>query len=251
MIKPFYEQININNPELGRADKLNVLQVNVGRLCNLSCRHCHMDAGLNRTEIMTYDIIREVLRVLKAWKFKILDITGGAPEMNPNFKSFVDEGVKCGAHVMVRSNLVILQDEKYAELPEFFAERGVEIVASLPYYTERNCDIQRGRGTFKAVIAMLKKLNAIGYGRDEKLPLDLVYNPNGAFLPPDQNELEREYKSRLEADYGVKFTHLFAIANNPVGRFKNFLERTGNLDGYMERLYNAFNPAALEGMPLD
>ena len=247
MIPPF--ESRIENPALRRtAERLEVLQVNVGRRCNLTCKHCHMEAGPNRTELMTRETLTQVLRVLKSWGFKTLDITGGAPEMNPDFQWLVEEGVKSGAHVMVRSNLVILGDPGYEHLSEFFAERGVEIVASLPFYTERDCDRQRGEGTFQSAISMLKKLNALGYGRDERLPLDLVYNPGGAFLPPNQGELEREYKTRLGSDYGIAFTRLFAITNNPIGRFGDFLKRTGNFDRYMQRLCDAFNPAALEGM---
>ncbi len=247
MLKNFEERIT--RPEFKRTcGHLDVMQVNLGRLCNLACKHCHVDAGLDRTEIMTQDIMRHVMRVFKAWGFKTIDITGGAPEMNPNFVWLLDEAVKAGAHVIVRSNLVILNEPEYERLPELFAANGVEIAASLPYYTERDCDRQRGDGTFKSVIKVLKRLNGLGYGRDEDLTLDLVYNPGGAFLPPGQNDLEQEYRKRLSDEYGIEFTRLFAITNNPIGRFKNFLVRTGNFDRYMQRLSDAFNPAALEGM---
>lgn len=244
-IEPF--ESRISNPELAKtAEKLKVLQVNVGSLCNLSCKHCHIDAGPKRTEIMTREIMQHVLRILP--NFETLDITGGTPEMNPNFRWFVDEVAKTGVHVIVRSNLVILTEEGYEDIPKFLADRKTEIVASLPYYSENDCDRQRGKGTFKAVISMLKELNSLGYGRDENLMLDLVYNPGGAFLPPSQSELEREYKHRLREDYGIEFTRLFTITNNPIGRFDEFLRRTGNFDRYMKRLYDAFNPSALEGM---
>ncbi|MCR5347609.1 MAG: arsenosugar biosynthesis radical SAM protein ArsS [Fretibacterium sp.] len=247
MIPPF--ESKIHNPVFGRTlERLDILQVNVGRLCNLSCKHCHMEAGPGRTEVMTRETMEHVLRVLKSWGFRTLDITGGAPEMNPHYQWLVEEGVKSGAHVMTRSNLVILGEPGYEHLPEFFAQNGVEVVASLPYYTERDCNRQRGEGTFTAVIAMLKKLNSLGYGREGHLPLDLVYNPGGAFLPPGQSDLEREYRDRLKTDYGIEFTRLFAITNNPIGRFGDFLKRTGNFDRYMQRLCGAFNPAALEGM---
>ena len=244
-VPPFHSRVP---SEFQRTDRLNVLQVNVGRRCNLACKHCHVEAGPGRPEVMTQDMMRHVLRVLRSWGFGTLDITGGAPEINPDFQWLVEEGVKSGAHVMVRSNLVILREPDYEHLPEFFAEHGVEIVASLPYYSERDCDRQRGAGTFRAVIAMLQRLNALGYGKDERLPLDLVYNPGGAFLPPNQAELEREYRERLAAEHGIVFSRLFAITNNPVGRFGDFLRRTGNFDRYMTRLNDAFNPAALEGM---
>ena len=237
----------INDPALTMTyEKLKVLQVNIGSLCNLSCKHCHIEAGPKRTEIMSRETMQHVLRILP--NFETLDITGGAPEMNSNFRWLVDEAVKSGIHVIVRSNLVILTEEGYGDIPKFLADRKVEIVASLPYYSENDCDRQRGTGTFKAVISMLKKLNALGYGKNEELILDLVYNPGGAFLPPNQNELEKEYRQRLREDYGIEFTHLFTITNNPIGRFREFLMRTKNFDRYMKRIYDAFNPSTLEGM---
>lgn len=239
----------ITNPKLLRTvDNLNTLQVNIGRLCNLRCKHCHIQAGPDRKEIMTLDTMKHVLRILRSWNFNVLDITGGAPEMNPNFHWFVSEAVKSIAHVIVRSNLVILDKEDYKYLPEFFAENKIEIIASLPFYSKINCDRQRGTGVFDEIIKMLKRLNSLGYGKDERLILNLVYNPNGAFLPPNQTELENEYKKRLFSEYGVIFNHLFMITNNPVGRFENFLKQTGNFENYMQRLNNAFNPSALEKM---
>ena len=237
----------IDNPALKfTAGKLRVLQVNIGSLCNLACKHCHVNAGSNRTEIMTRETMQHILRVLN--NFETLDITGGAPEMNPDFKYLVDEAAKTGIHVIVRSNLVILTQKGYEDLPKFFADRNIEIAASLPYYSENDCDRQWGAGTFKAAITALKNLNSLGYGINENLPLDLVYNPGGAFLPPDQSELENEYRLHLRKNYGVEFTHLFAITNNPIGRFGDFLRRTNNFDRYMKRLYDAFNPSALENM---
>ncbi|MBQ3645434.1 MAG: arsenosugar biosynthesis radical SAM protein ArsS [Synergistaceae bacterium] len=245
MIEPFENMIK--NPALKMTEEnLKVLQVNVGKLCNLACKHCHVGANPNSTEIMTRDTMQQILRILP--NFKTLDITGGSPEMNPNFRWFVDEASKICSNIMVRSNLVIMTEENYKDIPDFLKGRKVEIIASLPYYTENDCDRQRGKGTFRAVISMLKKLNSIGYGINEELSLNLVYNPGGAFLSPSQNELEQEYKKRLRADYGIEFTHLFAITNNPIGRFKEFLKRTNNYERYMKRLYDAFNPDALKGM---
>ena len=245
MIPPFENMIH--DSALAMTEKkLSVLQVNLGSLCNLSCKHCHIEAGPNRKEIMTRETMKHVLRILP--NFETLDVTGGAPEMNPDFRWLIDESAKICPHIMVRSNLVIMTEKGYEDIPGFLAERKIEIVCSLPYYTENDCDRQRGKGTFKAVISMLKKLNSLGYGIDEKLPLDLVYNPGGAFLPPNQNEIEREYKSRLKSEHGIEFTRLFAITNNPIGRFGEFLKRTGNYDRYMNRLYDAFNPSALAGM---
>ena len=245
MIPPFENMIH--DPELAMTEeKLSVLQVNLGSLCNLSCKHCHIGAGPNRKEIMTRETMNHVLRILP--DFGTLDVTGGAPEMNPDFRWLIDESSKICHHIMVRSNLVIMTEKGYEDIPGFLAERKIEIVCSLPYYTENDCDRQRGKGTFRAVISMLKELNSLGYGIDESLPLDLVYNPGGAFLPPNQGEIEREYKSRLKSEHGIEFTRLFAITNNPIGRFGEFLKRTKNYDRYMNRLYDAFNPSALEGM---
>lgn len=228
------------------AEKLLILQVNLGSMCNLSCRHCHISAGPNRKEIMTRDTMIHILRILP--NFKTLDITGGAPEMNPDFRFLVDEANKIGVHIIVRSNLVIMTEKGYEDIPSFLAGRNIEIAASLPYYSENDCDRVRGKGTFKAVISMLRVLNGLGYGHDENHILDLVYNPGGAFLPPNQSEIESDYRRKLRDDYGVEFTRLFAITNNPVGRFGEFLRRTGNYDRYMNRLCDSFNSSALAGM---
>ena len=228
------------------AEKLRVLQVNIGSMCNLSCKHCHINAGPGRKEIMTRETMTHILRILP--EFETLDITGGAPEMNPDFRFLVDEAAKLSAHIIVRSNLVIMTCRGYEDIPAFLADRNIEIAASLPYYSEYDCDRVRGKGTFQAVISMLKVLNALGYGHDEKHILDLVYNPGGAFLPPNQNEIESDYRRKLRDDYGIEFTRLFAITNNPIGRFGEFLKRTNNYDKYMEKLCDSFNPAALENM---
>ena len=237
------------DPLVGQTlERLDVLQVNVGRLCNLACKHCHVEAGPNRTEVMSRSTMEHCLRVLAAWGFRTLDITGGAPEMNPDFRFLVDRGTAAGVHVIVRTNLVILHESGYDDLPEFMAERGVEIVCSLPYYSERDCDRQRGAGTFWSAISMLRRLNDLGYGKDDRLALNMVYNPGGAFLPPPQADMEREYKLKLGAEYGIVFNRLFTITNNPVGRFGAFLVRSGNMAGYMRRLHDSFNPVAAEGM---
>lgn len=242
---PFVDMID--DPALKfTAERLRVLQVNIGKMCNLACKHCHIDAGPERREIMTRETMKHVLRVLP--EFETLDITGGAPEMNPDFRFLADEAAKLGAHIIVRSNLVIMTQKGYEDIPEFLADRNIEIAASLPYYSENDCDKVRGKGTFRAVIHMLKVLNELGYGHDEEHILDLVYNPGGAFLPPNQSEMEAEYKSRLMSEHGISFTHLFTITNNPIGRFGEFLRRSGNYDRYMNRLYDSFNPSALENM---
>lgn len=229
-------------------DSLDVMQINVGKLCNLACKHCHVEAGPNRTEIMSRDVIDACIQVCKERGFKTVDITGGAPEMNPNFEYLVDQMCSICGHVIVRSNLVIMLEEKYAHLPEFLAAHKVNIVASLPYYRAKETDRMRGDGVFNGVITILQKLNSLGYGKNPELKLDLVYNPNGAFFPPEQSAMEREYKQRLMADFGIVFDNLFTITNNPVGRFCAFLHRTGNLEGYMQKLYGAFNAATLPTM---
>ena len=242
---PFEDMIDDSRLKF-TAEKLRVLQVNIGSLCNLSCKHCHISAGPDRKEIMTRETMTHILRILP--NFETLDITGGAPEMNPDFRFLVDEAAKLSAHIIVRSNLVVMTQKGYEDIPKFLADRNIEIAASLPYYSENDCDRVRGKGTFQAVISMLKTLNSLGYGHDEKHILDLVYNPGGAFLPPNQSGLEAEYKSRLMSEYGISFTHLFTITNNPIGRFGEFLRRTGNYDRYMTRLFDSFNPSAVENM---
>lgn len=229
-------------------DSLDVLQINVGRLCNLACKHCHVEAGPTRTEVMSKEVMVDCIQLCKDWKFKTVDITGGAPEMNPNFEWFVDEMSKVCEHVIVRSNLVIMLEEKYEHLPGFLAERKIEVVASLPYYRAKETDRQRGEGTFSGVIKILKMLNELGYGKDPKLVLNLVYNPNGAFFPPEQGAIEKEYKQRLMEDYGIVFNNLFTITNNPTGRFAAFLKRSDNLESYLKKLYGAFNAATLPTM---
>lgn len=227
---------------------LDVLQINVGRLCNLACKHCHVEAGPNRTEIMGRDVMEACLSVCREQQVRTVDITGGAPEMNPDFQWFVEEVCKICSHVIVRTNLVILLEEGYRHLPKFYADHGIEVVCSLPYYRAKEMDRVRGDGSFDAAIMVLKELNGLGYGREEGLVLNMVYNPAGAFFPPAQNAMEKEYKARLLADYGIVFNQLFTITNNPTGRFFSFLERSGNLESYMQKLYGAFNKETLGGL---
>lgn len=245
---PAFENCIQDESLMETLDSLEVLQINVGRLCNLACKHCHVEAGPKRTEIMSRKVMEDCIKVCKNWGFATVDITGGAPEMNPDFEWFVEEMAKVCDHVIVRSNLVILLEEKYAHLPQFYADHKVEIVASLPYYRAKETDRQRGEGTFDGVIQMLQNLNALGYGRNPELVLNLVYNPNGAFFPPEQSAMETEYKQRLMNDHGIVFNHLFTITNNPTGRFAAFLKRSGNLEGYLQKLYGAFNAATLPTM---
>ena len=229
-------------------DTVHTLQMNVGRLCNLSCKHCHVSCGPDRKEIMPREVAADCLRAVISQNIQTLDITGGAPEMNPSFRWLLENAAKTGVHTIVRTNLVILDADGFRDIPELYAKYGVEVVCSLPYYTRRDNDRQRGGGVFDKSVTLLRRLNELGYGRDERLHLNLVYNPGGAFLPPSQSALERDYKARLMEDYGIVFNSLYTITNNPVGRFREFLDRSGNFCGYMERLYNSFNPGAVENM---
>lgn len=239
---------SVEDKELLMTDKMSVLQINVGRLCNLACKHCHMEAGPNRTEVMERDVLNDCLKLYKEWGFQTIDITGGAPEMNPHFRWFVEEAVKVCSDVMVRSNLTIMLEEGYEDLPEFYAANKVTVICSLPHYKAKNSNKQRGEGTFEKSIEVLKKLNALGYGKDPELKLNMVFNPEGAFFPPDQSAMEKEYKEHLGREYGIVFNNLFTITNNPIGRFGAFLTRTGNMEGYLTKLYDAFNPGAAAGM---
>lgn len=229
-----------------RPTKIDIFQVNVGKMCNQVCKHCHVDAGPDRKEIMTRETMTECLTALKASEAALVDLTGGAPEMNPNFRWFVEEIRKLDRAVMVRCNLtIILANASYHDLPEFFAKHRVQVVSSLPYYDKRNTDRQRGDGVFEKSIEVLKMLNAVGYGKEgSDLILDLVYNPVGAFLPGPQKELEADFKRELQALFGISFNELYAITNMPISRFLEYLAESGNLESYLEKLVNAFNPIA-------
>jgi radical SAM/Cys-rich protein len=228
--------------------RLDVMQVNIGKRCNLSCKHCHIEAGPLRWETMSRDVMDACLRVFEKNHFKTLDITGGAPEMNPDFRRFVQDASERGIHTIVRTNLAILREAGRESFPAFYAQNKVELVASLPYYTESGTDRQRGKGVFAACISVMRELNTLGYAHTPDLILNLVCNPGGAFLPPNQGGLEDDYRQKLFDGYGVSFNSLYTITNNPVGRFGDFLERSDNLTGYMNRLVTAFNPAAVENM---
>ncbi len=229
-------------------EKLDIMQLNIGRQCNLSCKHCHIEAGDGRTEEMDIDVMLACLDVFEKNAFSTLDITGGAPEMNPNFRFLVEQAAARGIHTIVRTNLAIMEAPGYGDIPEFCAQNKVELFGSLPYYSEKDTDRQRGQGVFSACISALQRLNALGYGRDAGLVINLVYNPGGAFLPPGQESLAIEYRKKLSGQLGVEFNDLYAITNNPIGRFGDFLDKSGNLKGYMDRLTMAFNPLAAENM---
>lgn len=230
---------------------IEILQVNVGYMCNQVCKHCHVDAGPDRKEIMTREIMQTCLDVMSKTRIHTLDLTGGAPEMNPDFRWFVEEANKIGVEeIIVRSNLtIILANPKYHDLPEFFKKNKVRVVSSLPFYQPDKTDRQRGEGVFAKSIEALQMLNAVGYGKkDSGLYLDLVYNPGGAFLPGSQSELERDFKKELKSHYNIEFNSLFTITNLPISRFLDFLIRTENYEEYMEKLVDAFNPAAVKGV---
>ncbi|MDW7693519.1 arsenosugar biosynthesis radical SAM protein ArsS [Flammeovirgaceae bacterium SG7u.111] len=231
------------------ATGVDIFQVNVGKMCNQVCKHCHVDAGPDRKEIMTRETMQLCLDALKGTDIPTVDLTGGAPEMNPNFRWFVEELTAMGKHVLVRCNLtIILANPKYHDLPEFFKKHQVEVVSSLPYFTARRTDAQRGEGVFERSIKALQMLNEVGYGKEGSgLTLNLVYNPTGSFLPGDQAGLETEFKRRLKT-YDIEFNNLFAITNLPVSRFLEYLVDNDQYESYMEKLVNAFNPAAAMGV---
>lgn len=235
-----------------RPTGVEIMQVNVGKMCNQTCKHCHVDAGPDRKEIMTRETMQQCLEALYAAGEQIhtVDLTGGAPEMNPHFRWFVEELSKRGKKIIVRCNLtIILANPKYHDLPEFFRHHKVEVVSSLPHFSARRTDAQRGEGVFEKSIKALQMLNAVGYGKTGSgLDLHLVYNPAGAFLPGSQASLEKEFKQKLLKDFSVEFNSLFVITNLPVSRFLDYLLQSGNYETYMEKLVNSFNPLAAAGV---
>lgn len=224
---------------------VKILQVNVLLRCNQACRHCHVVAGPDRQEVMGRPVMEACLALLRESSIETVDITGGAPEMSQGYTWFVERLTGLGLHVKTRTNLTILLVDGFTALPEFFASNKVEIIASFPYYLEGTADRQRGKGVFAASIEALKRLNGIGYGMEGTgLELNLVYNPAGAFLPPSQKAIERDFRRELLRRYGICFTNLFTITNMPIGRFKDFLVTSGNYTTYMERLAASYNPTA-------
>ena len=247
----FSKKIKETNQFPLRPKKLEILQINLGYMCNQVCAHCHVDAGPDRKEIMTKETMKLCIYVIKKTKAHTLDLTGGAPEMNPNFKWFVEEASKVGIKdFIVRSNLTIIRaNKKYYDLPEFFKKYNVHIISSMPHWTRGKTDRQRGDGVFDKSIKVLQELNAVGYGIiNSTLKLDLVYNPSGAFLPGDQTALENNFKKALTNDFGISFHNLFAITNLPISRFLDFLIASENYDDYMTALVEAYNPAAVENV---
>ncbi|MHB8844325.1 MAG: arsenosugar biosynthesis radical SAM (seleno)protein ArsS [Nitrospirota bacterium] len=230
------------------ATGIDTLQVNVGYRCNLSCTHCHVEAGPDRTEVMEGATIDAVLRALALSPISTLDVTGGAPELNPHFRRLIGSARRLDKKVIVRTNLAVLHEPGMADLPVFYRDHGVELIASLPCYQQNNVDAMRGAGAFEKSIASLRELNSVGYGMPDDRPLRLVYNPAGPFLPPHQGTLEQDYRRELGSRYGVSFTTLYALANMPIGRFQDRLTRNGELDRYQDLLACSFNAATLENV---
>ncbi len=225
-----------------KRSALSELQINLGYLCNQACEHCHVEAGPKRTEMMTLETMDKIIAWCKENQIQAADLTGGAPEMIPNFRYFVDQLMALGIRVTSRCNITVMFEPGQEDLAEWYAERKIRLVCSLPCYSEKNVDQQRGKGVFGKSIEGLQKLNALGYGREDGLTIDLVFNPIGPALPPAQHALEVDYKERLKRDFGIEFNTLLTITNLPVKRFEHFLKRSGQLEGYMQLLADNFNP---------
>lgn len=243
-IPKFFDKVK--NKKFLYTSNITTMQLNIGKICNLSCKHCHIEAGPHRKEFMSKELMQECLFVFKKHKFKVMDITGGAPEMIPNFEYLVKESAKIADEVIVRTNLCILLEKKYEHLINFYAQNKVTIFCSLPFYTKDITDGVRGIGVYDSSIVVLKKLNEVGYGKT--LTLNLVYNPSGAFLPDSQENLEKEYRKKLLEEYNIIFTNLFAITNNPIGRFGMSLYKKNKLKPYMLKLFNAYNEDTVESL---
>ena len=247
----FANKIKETNQFPLRPKKLEILQINLGYMCNQVCAHCHVDAGPDRKEIMTIETMIQCLDVIKKTDAHTLDLTGGAPEMNPNFRWFVEEAAKAGIKdFIVRSNLTIIRaNKKYYDLPEFFKKHNIHVVSSMPHWTRGKTDKQRGDGVFDKSIKALQMLNEVGYGIEgSDLKLDLVYNPSGAFLPGDQQALENDFKKALKNDFNIDFHSLFAITNLPISRFLDYLIASENYEDYMFALVESYNPTAVENV---
>jgi radical SAM/Cys-rich protein len=244
----FDERLALHGIKL-RAGAVDTLQVNVGKLCNQACKHCHVDASPKRTEIMTRATAEAVIDAVRRFRISTLDITGGAPELNPSFRWLVIEARSMATHVMVRHNLTVMFEPGQEDLPEFFLSNAIEVVSSLPYFLEEQTDSQRGHGVFSKSIEALKRLNEVGYGQEGSgLLLNLVYNPVGAFLPPKQASIEADFKRELLNRYGIVFNRLYTITNMPINRFLAYLRRSGNEEHYMRKLLQAFNVNTVDGL---
>ena len=247
-LKNFDQSVHEAQGEPLKSGDVQTVQVNLGLLCNLSCRHCHVEASPHRKEVMTWETMLSVLRLINAFPDVQVDLTGGAPELNPHFQQFVSKLRESGNVVQVRSNLTIFSEPGFTDLPEFLAKNHVHMVASLPCYLDENVDSQRGEGTYLRSISALRRLNELGYGDDPYLPLNLVYNPGGPFLPPEQGKLEDAYRHQLDERFGIKFNRLLTITNMPLGRFFHDLQKAGTSSRYERLLQESFNPDTLSGL---
>ena len=244
----FEEKLKLYNLKL-RSTIVETLQVNVGKLCNQACKHCHVDASPTRTEIIGRSTIDACLEALRNHEIPILDLTGGAPELIPDFRYFVTEARKTGSKVIVRHNLTVMFEDGQEDLPEFFAKNEVEVVSSLPYFMQQQTDAQRGVGVFDKSVEALKKLNDVGYGvKESDLVLNLVYNPVGAFLPPEQSAIEADFKRELKTRYDIVFNQLYTITNMPVARYLDWLRSSHNEESYIQKLINSFNPSTVKDL---
>ena len=243
---PFYEYVLLACGGELRARKIETMQVNLGLKCNQACAHCHVGASPTRTECMDPRIMDEVVDAAERTRCTLIDITGGAPEMHPKFRWFVSTLRKKNIHVQVRTNLTVLLEKGLEDIPELLRDLGIRLVASLPCYLEENVRAQRGKGVYEKSIEVIKRLNSLGYGIKPELPLNLVYNPGGAYLPPEQLVLEEDYRRELEKRFGIRFTHLLTITNMPIGRFFEKLKAEGQAEDYMTLLRESFNPATVD-----
>lgn len=248
MINEFERRLRSEWGDVLSSTGIDVIQVNVGLRCNQQCRHCHVEAGPTRTEVMTWETMELVREAARRIRPRRVDITGGAPELHPCFERFVEALTDAGHTVQVRTNLTVLACEGMEGIPEFLASRRVHLVGSLPCYLEENVSFQRGACAYEKSVAAIRRLNELGYGRDDALPLDLVYNPGGPSLPPDQSELEEAYRRELGARFGIAFAHLVTITNMPIGRFGHELERQNRLSEYEALLRDSFNARTVAGL---
>ncbi|HVO66194.1 MAG TPA: arsenosugar biosynthesis radical SAM (seleno)protein ArsS [Syntrophales bacterium] len=235
-------------PEGLRSQGIDTLQVNVGRRCNLACTHCHLECSPGRTEMMPWHIMEEILELANQRLFKLVDVTGGSPELHPDFRRFLSDLRDRGQTVQLRTNLTVFMEPSVKEIIPFLREREIQLVGSLPCYLEENVNAQRGADVYQKSIAALCLLNQSGYGIEDKLPLNLVFNPGGAFLPPDQSDLENTYRQELKKRFGILFDRLFVLTNMPLGRFKRYLEANGEMESYMSMLEASFNPSTVDGL---
>jgi radical SAM/Cys-rich protein len=231
-----------------RSEKINILQVNLGLRCNQQCHHCHLEASPSRSEMMPWFVMEQVLEATEGCQCQWVDLTGGAPELNPNFRWLVTTLRRQGQTIQVRTNLTVLLEPGMEDMPAFLKEHQVRLVASLPCYLEENVCAQRGQGVYEKSIQAIRGLNALGYGSEAALSLNLVYNPRGPFLPPTQRALEKDYRRELGNRFGIQFTHLLTITNMALGRFKSELDRQDQLRGYLRLLRDSFNPKTVEGL---